>query len=114
MGRATDKGSETSQQGMPVPDEPRFVPLALEPRSVKESVGIAVGLLLASLHEAGLAHVDAHPESDGLPAGDPRPTENERPYLLIPVGCPAPDVPCPISFASHSTRSSSGADPRPG
>ena len=35
---------------------------------VKESVGIAVGFLLASLHRRRARHADAHAEPDGLPA----------------------------------------------
>ena len=56
---------------------------------VRESVGIAVGLLLASLHQAGLASLTHTPspmaflrEILGRPA-------NERPYVLVPVGYPA-------------------------
>jgi iodotyrosine deiodinase len=54
-----------------------------------ESVGIAVGLLLASLHNAGLATLTHTPSpmrflSEIL--GRPR---NEKPFVLIPVGYPA-------------------------
>ncbi len=56
---------------------------------VKESVGLSVGMLLASLHLSGLATLTHTPspmaflnEILGRPA-------NERPYLLIPVGYPA-------------------------
>jgi iodotyrosine deiodinase len=57
---------------------------------VSESVGIAVGFLLAALHHAGLATLTHTPspmaflgEILGRPA-------NERAYLLVPVGYPAP------------------------
>jgi iodotyrosine deiodinase len=57
---------------------------------VAESVGIAVGFLLAALHHAGLATLTHTPspmaflgEILGRPA-------NERAYLLVPVGYPAP------------------------
>lgn len=62
-----------------------------EPRPyyVKESVGIAVGFLLAALHQAGLATLTHTPspmkflaELCGRPA-------NERPFVVIPVGYPA-------------------------
>jgi len=60
-----------------------------KPYYVKESVGIAVGLLLASLHQAGLATLTHTPspmrflnEILGRPA-------NERPFVVIPVGHPA-------------------------
>jgi nitroreductase len=56
---------------------------------VAESVGIAVGLLLAALHAAGLATLTHTPSPMGFLAdllGRPR---QERPYVLIPVGYPA-------------------------
>ena len=56
---------------------------------VTESVGIATGLLIASLHHAGLATLTHTPspmrflnEILGRPA-------NERPFVVIPVGYPA-------------------------
>jgi iodotyrosine deiodinase len=55
----------------------------------KESVGIAVGLLLASLHLAGLATLTHTPSPMGFLGkilGRPR---NERAFCLIPVGYPA-------------------------
>jgi iodotyrosine deiodinase len=55
----------------------------------KESVGIAVGLLLASLHLAGLATLIHTPSPMRFLAkilGRPR---NERAFCLIPVGYPA-------------------------
>jgi iodotyrosine deiodinase len=55
----------------------------------KESVGIAVGLLLASLHLAGLAtltHTPSPMSFLGRILGRPR---NERAFCLIPVGYPA-------------------------
>ncbi len=62
---------------------------------VTESVGIAVGMLLASLHTAGLATLTHTPnpmmflsEILGRPA-------NERAYVVIPVGYPAADAKVP-------------------
>jgi iodotyrosine deiodinase len=55
----------------------------------KESVGIAVGLLLVSLHLAGLATLTHTPSPMSFLArilGRPR---NERAFCLIPVGYPA-------------------------
>jgi iodotyrosine deiodinase len=55
----------------------------------KESVGIAVGFLLASLHLAGLATLTHTPSPMRFLAsilGRPR---NERAFCLIPVGYPA-------------------------
>lgn len=56
---------------------------------VMESVGIAVGLLLASLHQAGLATLTHTPNPMKFLnriLGRPK---NEKPYLIIPVGYPA-------------------------
>ena len=56
---------------------------------VKESVGLAVGLLIASLHQSGLATVTHTPNPMGFLSrilGRPR---NEKPFLLLPVGYPA-------------------------
>jgi nitroreductase len=62
---------------------------------VHESVGIAVGFLLAALHHAGLATLTHTPspmnflsEVLGRPA-------NERAFVLIPVGYPAEDAEVP-------------------
>jgi nitroreductase len=55
----------------------------------KESVGIAVGLLLASLHEAGLATLTHTPSPMGFLREILGRPENERPYVLVPVGYPA-------------------------
>ena len=62
----------------------------------EESVGIAVGFLLAALHISGLATLTHTPspmkflaEILGRPA-------NERPYILIPVGYPAEDAEVPV------------------
>jgi len=56
---------------------------------VKESVGIAVGLLLSSLHHAGLATLTHTPSPMGFLREILERPENERPYVLIPVGYPA-------------------------
>lgn len=56
---------------------------------VRESVGIAVGLLLASLHEAGLATLTHTPSPMGFLREILERPENERPYVLVPVGYPA-------------------------
>ncbi len=56
---------------------------------VRESVGIAVGLLLASLHQAGLATLTHTPSPMGFVREILERPENERPYVLVPVGHPA-------------------------
>lgn len=56
---------------------------------VRESVGIAVGLLLASLHAAGLATLTHSPAPMGFLTRILGRPENERPFILVPVGYPA-------------------------
>lgn len=65
------------------------------PYYVKESVGIAVGLLLAALHHAGLATLTHNPSPMRfLNEILDRPAQ-ERPFVLIPVGYPAPTATVP-------------------
>lgn len=62
---------------------------------VTESVGIATGILLTALHLAGLATLTHTPSPMGfLSRLLERPT-NERPFVLIPVGYPAPNATVP-------------------
>ena len=63
---------------------------------VTESVGLATGMLLASLHLAGLATLTHTPSPMkflnsilGRPA-------NERPFVVIPVGYPSKDAQVPL------------------
>ena len=56
---------------------------------VRESVGIAVGFLLAALHAAGLATLTHSPSPMRFLKEILERPENERPFLLIPVGYPA-------------------------
>ena len=62
---------------------------------VRESVGIAVGLLLASLQAAGLATLPYAPSPMGFLNRILRRPENERPFLLVAVGYPAPGAQVP-------------------
>ena len=62
---------------------------------VRESVGIAVGLLLASLHLAGLATLTHTPSPMSFLAQTLQRPANERAYVLIPVGYPAPGAEVP-------------------
>lgn len=62
---------------------------------VQESVGIACGFLLTAIHQAGLASLTHTPSPMnflGKILGRP---ENEKPYLLIPVGYPTKDCQVP-------------------
>lgn len=56
---------------------------------VSESVGIAVGLLIAALHHAGLATLTHTPSPMSFVATLLERPANERAYVLIPVGLPA-------------------------
>jgi iodotyrosine deiodinase len=65
---------------------------------VRESVGIAVGILLASLTHAGLATLTHTPSPMAFLSRILQRPRNERPYAVIPVGYPAagatvPDIP---------------------
>jgi iodotyrosine deiodinase len=62
---------------------------------VKESVGIAVGFLLAALHESGLCALTHTPSPMGFLRDLLGRPENERPFVLIPVGYPARDATVP-------------------
>lgn len=64
---------------------------------VKESVGIACGFLLAAIHHAGLVALTHTPSPMNFLSKTLNRPENERPYLLIPVGycaeeCWVPDI----------------------
>jgi nitroreductase len=60
-----------------------------------ESVGIATGMLLAALHNAGLATLTHTPNPMGFLGKILQRPKNEKPYLLIPVGYPAADAQVP-------------------
>lgn len=64
---------------------------------VNESVGIAVGMLLAAIHHAGLCALTHTPSPMGFLSEVLGRPEHERPFLLIPVGyasadCVVPDI----------------------
>ena len=62
-----------------------------------ESVGIAVGMLLAAAHCAGLATLTHTPSPMKFLSDILKRPEHERPYLLIPVGYPAPGCQVPVA-----------------
>ncbi len=62
----------------------------------EESVGIAVGLLLCSLHLAGLATLTHTPNPMGFLSEILQRPPNERAYVIIPVGYPAEDTHVPV------------------
>ena len=62
---------------------------------VTESVGIATGMLITAIHRAGLVSLTHTPSPMGFlneVLGRP---ENERPFLILVVGYPAPDATVP-------------------
>lgn len=61
----------------------------------EESVGIAVGVLLCSLHDAGLATLTHTPSPMAFLNDILSRPSNERPFVVIPVGYPAPDATVP-------------------
>jgi iodotyrosine deiodinase len=62
---------------------------------VNESVGLAAGFLLTAIHHAGLAALTHTPSPMNFLQKILERPENERPFLLIPVGYPADGVQVP-------------------
>jgi nitroreductase len=61
----------------------------------QESVGIATGLLIAALHNAGLATLTHTPSPMKFLTKVLNRPRNEKPFLLIPVGYPAKNAQVP-------------------
>ncbi|UBM58990.1 nitroreductase family protein [Marinilongibacter aquaticus] len=59
---------------------------------VNESVGIACGLLISAIHHAGLVTLTHTPSPMNFLSQICDRPENEKPYLLLPVGYP--ETPC--------------------
>ena len=62
---------------------------------VNESVGIACGFLIAAIHRAGLVTVTHTPSPMNFLQRVLNRPENERAYLLLPVGLPAEEATVP-------------------
>ena len=62
---------------------------------VKESVGLAVGLLIVAIHNAGLVSLTHTPSPMRFLQEILNRPSNERPFVLIPVGYPAENVTVP-------------------
>ena len=62
---------------------------------VNESVGLAAGFLLTAIHNAGLVALTHTPSPMGFLTKILDRPENEKPFLLIPVGYPADDAHVP-------------------
>jgi len=63
---------------------------------VNESVGLACGFLLSAIHNAGLVALTHTPSPMNFLQKILRRPDNERPFLLIPVGYPADGVQVPV------------------
>ena len=63
---------------------------------VNESVGIACGMLLTAIHTAGLVALTHTPSPMGFLEQICKRPENERAYLLIPVGLPSNNARVPV------------------
>lgn len=62
---------------------------------VKESVGIAAGLFIAALHNMGLATLTHTPSPMAFLTRVLGRPENERPFVMFPIGYPLPGVKVP-------------------
>lgn len=62
---------------------------------VNESVGIACGFLVSAIHQAGLVTLTHTPSPMNFLQKILNRPENERPYLLLPVGYPSEDAKVP-------------------
>lgn len=67
---------------------------------VHESCGIALGLLIAALHSAGLGTLTHTPAPMGFLSAELGRPENEKPYVLLVTGHPAKDATVP----RHATK----------
>lgn len=62
---------------------------------VQESVGLACGLFIAALHRMGLCTLTHTPSPMGFLNRLLERPKNERPFILFPIGFPAPDATVP-------------------
>ena len=62
---------------------------------VTESVGIAAGMLITAIHRAGLVSLTHTPSPMGFLNEILGRPDNERPFLILVVGYPAPDATVP-------------------
>ena len=59
---------------------------------VNESVGIACGMIISAIHKAGLVTLTHTPSPMNFLTRILNRPENERPYLLLPIGYPKDEV----------------------
>lgn len=62
---------------------------------VQESIGISCGFLISAIHNAGLITLTHTPSPMNFLANILERPENEKPFLLLPVGYPAGDAKVP-------------------
>lgn len=62
---------------------------------VDESIGIATGMLISAIHHAGLVTLTHTPSPMGFLSRVLGRPPHERPFLILPVGYPAPDCTVP-------------------
>lgn len=62
---------------------------------VNESVGLASGFLISAIHNAGLVTLTHTPSPMNFLQKILKRPENERPFLLLPIGYPAAEVEVP-------------------
>lgn len=63
---------------------------------VQESVGIAAGFLITAIHQAGLVTLTHTPSPMGFLQEILKRPENEKPFLLLPVGYPHDNCEVPV------------------
>jgi len=63
---------------------------------VNESVGLACGMLISAIHNAGLVTVTHTPSPMNFLQKVLERPDNERPFLLLPVGYPAENAKVPV------------------
>tara|TARA_B110000503_G_scaffold135011_1_gene214792 strand:- start:986 stop:1663 length:678 start_codon:yes stop_codon:yes gene_type:complete len=63
---------------------------------VNESVGIAAGMLISAIHHAGLVTLTHTPSPINFLAELLGRPQNEKPYLLLPVGFPSKEAQVPL------------------
>jgi nitroreductase len=63
---------------------------------VQESVGIATGMLITAVHNAGLVSLTHTPSPMNFLNDILNRPKNERPYLILVVGYPAEEVTVPV------------------
>ena len=59
---------------------------------VNESVGIACGMIISAIHKAGLVTLTHTPSPMNFLSKILKRPDNERPYLLLPIGYPKDEV----------------------